>query len=94
MDRKWLSLVLAAALWAPMALAAPEAAARLDLNRATIQELETLPQVGPALAQRIIDFRTKHGPFKSVDDLLKVQGIGEKVLAKLRDRVSVAAVQP
>jgi competence protein ComEA len=103
-DRKWLALGLAAALGVPgilatleasSALAAPEAAAaRVDLNRASVQELESLPQVGSALAQRIVDFRAKHGPFKSVDDLLKVQGIGEKVLAKLRDRVTVAASQP
>jgi competence protein ComEA len=102
-DRKWLALALAAALGAPATpsvraaqsvLAAPEAKTpRLDLNRATVQELEALPQVGPALAQRIVEFRTKHGPFKSVDDLLKVQGIGEKMLGKLRDRVTVAAGQ-
>jgi len=66
----------------------------VDINQATIQELESLPQVGPALAKRIVDFRETHGAFKSVDDLLKVQGIGEKILAKLRDRVSVSPAKP
>lgn len=62
----------------------------VNINLATTQELESLPQVGPALAKRIVDFRETHGAFKSVDDLLKVQGIGEKILAKLRDRVTVS----
>ena len=62
----------------------------VDINLATTRELESLPQVGPALAKRIVDFREIHGAFKSVDDLLKVQGIGEKTLAKLRDWVTVS----
>ncbi len=45
--------------------------------------------IGQAIAQRIVEFREKNGPYKAVDDLLKVQGIGERSLAKIRDRVSV-----
>ena len=61
----------------------------VDLNTATIAELEGLPGVGPATAQAIIDWREQHGPFRSVDQLLEVRGIGEAKLAALRDRVTV-----
>lgn len=61
----------------------------IDLNNADGTELETLPRIGPALAQRIIDWRETNGRFQSVDDLLAVPGIGEKLLAGLRDLVRV-----
>jgi competence protein ComEA len=61
----------------------------LDLNAATIAELDTLPGVGPATAQSIVTFRDKHGPFGSVDDLTEVQGIGPARLEALRDLVRV-----
>ena len=61
----------------------------VDLNTATLAELETLPGVGPVLAQRILDRRTEHGPFASVDQLADVPGIGESRLAQLRDLVRV-----
>jgi competence protein ComEA len=69
--------------------AAQEPSPKVDLNRASVEQLETLPQVGPVLAQRIVEFRSKQGPFRTVDDLLKVQGVGEKLLTKLRDRITV-----
>ena len=61
----------------------------VDLNTADQAALETLPGIGPALAQRVIDWREENGAFSSVDDLLAVSGIGEKVLANLRDQVRV-----
>lgn len=61
----------------------------VDLNNADQAALETLPRIGPALAQRIIDWRETNGRFASVDDLLAVPGIGEKLLAGLRDLVRV-----
>ena len=62
---------------------------RIDLNTADQAELETLPRIGPALAQRIIGWREDNGRFASVDDLLAVSGIGEKLLAGLRELVRV-----
>lgn len=61
----------------------------ININTATLDELETLPGIGPALGQRILDYREQHGPFRSVDDLLNVSGIGEKRLADLRPKVTV-----
>lgn len=65
------------------------AGAPLDLNIASITELDGLPGVGPVLAQRIVDWRTEHGRFTSVDELTEVSGIGEKTLADLRPEVRV-----
>ncbi|WP_460802361.1 ComEA family DNA-binding protein [Microbacterium sp. GXF6406] len=69
--------------------AAPIGDGRVDLNNADSAALETLPRIGPALAQRIIDWREKNGRFRSVEDLLAVSGIGEKMLEGLRDLVRV-----
>ncbi|MFS0867553.1 ComEA family DNA-binding protein [Microbacterium sp. 179-B 1A2 NHS] len=76
---------------APAEGAAPPGAGdgRIDLNTADIAALDTLPRVGPAIAQRILDWRDEHGRFTSVDDLMAVPGIGEKMLAALRDLVTV-----
>jgi competence protein ComEA len=62
---------------------------RLDLNRATAAELESLPGIGPVLAQRIVDSREAEGPFAAVGDLRRVSGIGERVLAGVADLVVV-----
>lgn len=61
----------------------------IDLNNADQAALETLPRIGPALAQRIVQWREDNGRFQSVDDLLAVSGIGEKLLSGLRDLVRV-----
>ena len=58
----------------------------VDLNTATAEQLDTLPGVGPATAEAILSYRTEHGPFTSVDELLDVRGIGDAKLAELRDR--------
>ncbi|MEV5318253.1 ComEA family DNA-binding protein [Streptomyces sp. NPDC052687] len=59
----------------------------VSLNTATVEQLDTLPGVGPVLAQHIIDYRTRHGGFRSVDELREVRGIGERRFADLRDLV-------
>ena len=61
----------------------------LDLNTATLDQLEELPGVGPVLAQRILDYRLKQGRFASVDELRQVSGIGDQRFAELKDLVRV-----
>lgn len=62
---------------------------KVDVNKATAEELIALPGIGPALADRIIEFRERNGPFERIEELLKVQGIGEKSLERLRDLIVV-----
>ena len=92
-----LVLALAGATAAPVAAAspaAPKAAASearpIDINTADATALESVPGIGKSLSQRILTFREKNGPFQSVDDLLKIQGIGEKSIQKLRPYLMVA----
>ncbi|MFZ0626432.1 MAG: ComEA family DNA-binding protein [Acidimicrobiia bacterium] len=61
----------------------------LSINRAEATELETLPGVGPVLAEHIVSYREANGPFESADDLLDVPGIGEAKLAAIRDLITV-----
>ncbi|HEV2385676.1 MAG TPA: helix-hairpin-helix domain-containing protein [Candidatus Acidoferrales bacterium] len=96
MKRKLLIASAAAAL-ALMAAGTAWAAAKkkrppprpIDLNHATIEQLEELPGVGPVTAQRIVEFRQKSGPFKSVDDLLAIHGISRGRLEKMRPYVVI-----
>ena len=61
----------------------------VNINTASAEELQTLSGIGPSMAQSIIDERTKNGVFASVDDLMRVSGIGEKKLAKIKDFICV-----
>jgi competence protein ComEA len=72
----------------PRAQSAPSAP--VDLNKASQDELTALPGIGPEMARRIVEFREQNGPFKRVEDLLKVKGIGEKSFQKLRPHVKVS----
>ncbi|HEV2763273.1 MAG TPA: helix-hairpin-helix domain-containing protein [Pyrinomonadaceae bacterium] len=64
-------------------------APRLNLNTATARELERLPGVGPALASRILEHRARYGPFRRVEHLLAVRGVGERRFRKLRPHLTV-----
>lgn len=63
---------------------------RININAATDAELQTISGIGPAKAQKIIAYREANGPFKTVDDLCNVSGIGEKTLESIRDQISVS----
>lgn len=71
------------------AAAADQARLPLDLNRADLESLQTLPGIGPVLAQRILDYRAEQGPFRDTAELINIRGIGEKTLAGLRDLIYV-----
>jgi competence protein ComEA len=73
---------------APAAAAAPTKPA-INLNTATIDQLETLPGIGRKTAERIVEYRTKAGGFKRIEDLMNVKGIGEKSFLKLKPLVVV-----
>jgi competence protein ComEA len=68
--------------------AAPQAAA-VNLNTANISQLEGLPGIGKAVAERIIEYRQKNGAFKKIEDLMNVRGIGEKNFLRLKPLVMV-----
>ena len=72
---------------APKAIAT--AAAPVNLNTATAEQLATIPGIGQRMAERIIDYRQKSGGFKKVEDLMNVSGIGEKNFLKMRPLVTV-----
>ena len=73
--------------------AKPVPAAPVNVNTATTTDLETVPGIGLALAQRIVEFREKNGPFDQVDDLIKVRGIGEKSILRLKPYLTVGAAK-
>jgi competence protein ComEA len=87
--RSFVALVVALSLALPVAAPAQDKVVKVDLNRATLEQLVALPKIGPAVAQRVIEYREKSGGFKKVEDLLNVRGIGDKTFAQLRDRITV-----
>jgi competence protein ComEA len=62
---------------------------KININSATLDDLQKLPRIGPKVAQRILDFRKQNGPFKRVEDLMKVKGIGEKTFTQLKEQITV-----
>lgn len=74
---------------APAAGGSAASGAKININTATTEQLEVLPRVGPALAKRIVDWRTANGRFSTVDDLMSVTGIGQKTFDGLKDQVTV-----
>jgi len=106
MDRTLLSLVALAFLIAvqPRAAAAqPQASARaaakppvtavVNLNTASAAQLEALPGIGAKTAARIVEYRQKNGPFKKIEELMNVRGVGEKNFLKLKAQITVATAK-
>jgi len=73
----------------PTSQAGKPAVEKVNLNTATLEELQKLPQVGPKIAQLIIDYRKQNGNFKKIEDIMKVRGIGEKTFARMKDMLVV-----
>jgi competence protein ComEA len=67
----------------------PVAGGKVNINTATAAELETLPRIGPAMAQRIIEYRTANGPFPSIEAIQNVKGIGPATFEQLKDLITV-----
>lgn len=65
----------------------------VNLNVATVAQLETLPGIGKSTAERIVEYREKNGAFKKVEDLMNVRGIGEKSFLKLKPLITVTAAK-
>ncbi len=86
-----LAALLVALSFAPVYAQSTASKARININTASASELESLPRIGPKVAQRIVDFRTKNGNFKKVEEIMKVQGIGEKVFDQIKDLITVGA---
>ena len=67
--------------------------AAVNINTATVDELKSLPGVGPAKAAAIVEYRSRNGNFKSVEELKQVKGIGDGIFNKLKDEATVAGAQ-
>lgn len=63
--------------------------ALININTASAQELDRLPKIGPATAQQIVDYRTRHGPFKAKDEIMQVKGIGPATFDQIKDLITV-----
>ncbi|MFP4082082.1 MAG: ComEA family DNA-binding protein [Candidatus Aminicenantes bacterium] len=62
---------------------------KVNINTASVEKLQTLPRIGEKVAQRIVDFRKEHGPFKKIEEIMKVKGIGEKTFKQIKDLITV-----
>ncbi len=69
--------------------ASQTASQKININTASLTELQKLPRIGSSVAQRIIDFRKKNGPFKKIEEIMKVKGIGEKTFEQIKDLITV-----
>ena len=63
----------------------------VNLNNATVAQIASLPGIGPKTAELVVQYRTKNGPFKKIEEIMNVRGIGEKSFLKIKDRLTVGA---
>jgi competence protein ComEA len=63
----------------------------VNLNSATAAQIASLPGIGPKTAELVVQYRTKNGPFKKIEEIMNVRGIGEKSFLKIKDRLTVGA---
>ena len=83
------SYVPTGSVYVPATNLTPESGTKVNINSANNAELELLPGIGPVLAQRIVDYRLQIGPYKSIDELQEVPGIGDKLFEQLKNLVDV-----
>ena len=65
----------------------------VNLNSATAAQIASLPGIGPKTADLVVQYRQKNGPFKKIEEIMNVRGVGEKSFLKIKDRLSVAAAK-
>jgi competence protein ComEA len=89
MKKLFAVLLVASFVFGVVHLAFAEDSQKVNINTATVQELIKLDRIGPAFAQRIVQYREEIGPFRMPEDIMKVKGIGEKTFEANRDRITV-----
>jgi len=67
----------------------PATAGKINLNTASAEQLESLPGIGPVTAKRIVDYRAKVGKFKQIEEIINIEGIGEKKFERIKDRLTI-----
>ncbi len=85
----WLMVVFSLPVQSQQNKAVKSTVKKINLNTATLEELSTLPRIGPKKASAIIEFRNKNGKFQRIEDIMKVKGIGEKTFLRLKDLITV-----
>jgi competence protein ComEA len=89
----WAIVLCVGLVVAPLTALAQQGSApsneKVNLNTATLEQLQTLPGVGPAIAKSIVEYRTKVGKFSKIEDILNVKGIGEKKYQRMKDRLTI-----
>jgi competence protein ComEA len=83
--------VFALSFVSPLQAQSKGTAKKVNINTANLEELQTLPRIGEKVAQRIIDYRKEHGQFERIEELMKVQGVGEKIFKQIKDKIEVGS---